>query len=153
MGKLGPDKTDDEDIWFLGRLKRFTKSSSVGRVPSGAPQVVGANFTVEYEPDLRHAEIVVQQLGLAQGNGSLVPMVKKKQSGSVAEEAAVAGCSSSSVAGHRSPRQLQRTPSGPKKWHSRSADAHVDMGVGVTPIGAPLRPAHHRDKIIYQELG
>ena len=44
--KIGPEKDDDKELKVLNRILRYTDSG------------------IEMEADLRHAEIIVQQLGL-----------------------------------------------------------------------------------------
>ena len=64
VGVLGPDKTDDRELSFLNRIVRYYPGSESG----GSSAALA--FRLEYEPDPRHAELVIQQLGLTTAKGS-----------------------------------------------------------------------------------
>ena len=76
VGLLGPESTDDKELSFLNRIVRYYpgSESSAGRAASGGSgSSVGhaaLDFRLEYEPDPRHAELVIQQLGLEGAKGS-----------------------------------------------------------------------------------
>ena len=53
--KIGPEKDDEKELKVLNRIRRYTKSG------------------IEMEADLRHAEIIVQQLGLENAKALSVP--------------------------------------------------------------------------------
>ena len=53
--KIGPEKDDEKELKVLNRILRYTKSG------------------IEMEADLRHAEIIIQQLGLENAKALSVP--------------------------------------------------------------------------------
>ena len=53
--KIGPEKTDEKELKVLNRILRYTESG------------------IEMEADLRHAEIIVQQLGLENAKPLSIP--------------------------------------------------------------------------------
>ena len=57
-GRLGPEKRDDKSIRILNRIVRWTEDG------------------VELEADPRHAEILVEQMGLQRAKGVSTPGVK-----------------------------------------------------------------------------
>ena len=62
-GSCGPDGHDGKDMVILNRVIRYVKDEERPRV--------------EYEPDMRHADIIVKELGLENANGVDTPSEKR----------------------------------------------------------------------------
>lgn len=62
LAVLGPEDKDDKEVTLLNRVIRY---------------VDGVRPSIEYEPDARHAAIIVAELGLTGAKGVETPAVKK----------------------------------------------------------------------------